>query len=257
MVREYQQSQRWFLRVLSQRSMTRMRLTMWSSFASELLRKRLFESAMSWTVRLWLNCKVAEAQEGWELTVLEATSVGICRLLSDCTTGVRMGRLCPSMERQVECALRAQSSELLPGLCLLHDYFFVLVNRFPWSSVVVTSSRSFVLRVCSWMPALDDMRHEVCHSHSSGSDRQPTNAPRPHQTRPFQLSCANTPPPPVTMSGSVQISSPAQLSSLLLSSRVVVVNCKMRRIYEPQRSTDYLCSLQRMEPGMQDDRPRL
>jgi hypothetical protein len=51
MAREYQQSQRCPLRVASQLSMTRRRLTRWRSLASGKLRKRLFGPAMKLSIR--------------------------------------------------------------------------------------------------------------------------------------------------------------------------------------------------------------
>jgi len=62
--------------------------------------------------------------------------------------------------------------------------------------------------------------------------------------QPCLVNSTHAPPPPTIMSGSVQISSPSQLSSLLSSSRIVVVNCKMRRVSERPHDADAFHSLQ-------------
>ena len=95
-------------------------------------------------------------------------------------------------------------------------------------------------------------------------------APTNHPTRAsisgrFVLNIHNThsssPSTLYAMSGSTQITSPQQFSTLLASSRLVVVNCKLPCTPTPRctaQPTDFRPpSLQRVERRLQDHRPRL
>lgn len=95
--------------------------------------------------------------------------------------------------------------------------------------------------VRSWCLVVLDSEAEVDRTPSNVSDR-PTR-PRPHQARRelmptpktliYPLTFSHSQQSAPTMTGTVQISSPAQLSGLLSSSRIVVVNCTFG---SPERS---------------------